>query len=63
MSGPAKVSYCEVGVRASTFSLLHEIYIGEIIPVYDASVMEGVAPVTSGKKALAGLAASSVTLA
>ena len=35
-----KVSYCEVGVRASTFSLLHEIYTGEIIPVYDGSIME-----------------------
>lgn len=35
-----KISYCEVGVRASTFSLLHEIYTGEIIPVYDGSIME-----------------------
>ncbi len=37
---PLKISYCEVGVRASTFSLLHEIYTGEIIPVYDGSAME-----------------------
>lgn len=36
----SRVSYCEVGVRASTFSLLHEIYTGEIIPVYDGSIME-----------------------
>ncbi len=35
-----KISYCEVGVRAATFSLLHEIYTGEIIPVYDGSIME-----------------------
>jgi len=40
LSKSAKVSYCEVGVRASTFSLLHEIYTGEIIPVYDGSIME-----------------------
>lgn len=35
-----KVSYCEVGVRAATFALLHEIYTGEIIPVYDGSIIE-----------------------
>lgn len=35
-----KVAYCEVGVRASTFALLHEIYTGEILPVYDGSIME-----------------------
>jgi thiosulfate/3-mercaptopyruvate sulfurtransferase len=34
------VTYCEVGVRAATVSLLHEIYTGEIIPVYDGSIME-----------------------
>lgn len=33
-------SYCEVGVRACTISLLHEIYTGEILPVYDGSMME-----------------------
>jgi thiosulfate/3-mercaptopyruvate sulfurtransferase len=34
------VAYCEVGVRASTFALLHEIYTGQIIPVFDGSIME-----------------------
>jgi len=33
-------SYCEVGVSACTISLLHEIYTGEILPVYDGSMME-----------------------
>ncbi|MDZ4832650.1 MAG: rhodanese-like domain-containing protein [Candidatus Melainabacteria bacterium] len=36
----SRVAYCEVGVRAATFSLLHEIYAGEIIPVYDGSIIE-----------------------
>ncbi len=40
LKSTSKVSYCEVGVRASTFSLLHEIYTGEVIPVYDGSAME-----------------------
>ncbi len=35
-----RVAYCEVGVRASTFALLHELYTGEVLPVYDGSVME-----------------------
>jgi thiosulfate/3-mercaptopyruvate sulfurtransferase len=35
-----KVAYCEVGVRAALFALLHEIHTGEVIPVYDGSVME-----------------------
>jgi thiosulfate/3-mercaptopyruvate sulfurtransferase len=34
------VSYCEVGVRASLFSLLHEIYTGQVVPVYDGSLMQ-----------------------
>jgi thiosulfate/3-mercaptopyruvate sulfurtransferase len=34
------VAYCEVGVRAALFALLHEIHTGEIIPVYDGSFME-----------------------
>lgn len=33
-------SYCEVGVRAATFSLLHELYLGRKLPVYDGSFME-----------------------
>jgi thiosulfate/3-mercaptopyruvate sulfurtransferase len=33
-------SYCEVGVRAATFSLLFELYTGRKLPVYDASFME-----------------------
>ncbi len=35
-----RVAYCEVGVRAATFALLHEIYTGDILPVYDGSFME-----------------------
>lgn len=34
------VAYCEVGVRASTFALLHEIYTGRTVPVYDGSIVE-----------------------
>lgn len=33
-------SYCEVGVRASAFSLLYELYTGFVLPVYDGSFME-----------------------
>lgn len=33
-------SYCEVGVRATTFSLLYELYTGLKLPVYDGSFME-----------------------
>jgi thiosulfate/3-mercaptopyruvate sulfurtransferase len=33
-------TYCEVGVRASTFALLYELYMGKILPVYDGSFME-----------------------
>ncbi len=35
-----KASYCEVGVRAATFSLLYELATGQILPVYDGSLME-----------------------
>ena len=34
------VAYCEVGVRACTFALLHEAYTNEIVSVYDGSIME-----------------------
>jgi len=34
------VSYCEVGVRAATVALLHEIYTQQTVPVYDGSLME-----------------------
>lgn len=35
-----KATYCEVGVRAATFALLYELATGEILPVYDGSLME-----------------------
>lgn len=35
-----KASYCEVGVRAATFSLLFELATGRVLPVYDGSLME-----------------------
>ena len=35
-----KASYCEVGVRAATFSLLYELATGKVLPVYDGSLME-----------------------
>ncbi len=34
------VAYCEVGVRASLFALLHEVYTGQIIPVFDGSLVQ-----------------------
>jgi thiosulfate/3-mercaptopyruvate sulfurtransferase len=34
------VAYCEVGVRAGTFALLHEAYTGQVVTVYDGSLME-----------------------
>lgn len=38
-------TYCEVGVRASTVALLHEHHTGQIVPVYDGSLMEwGLSP-------------------
>jgi thiosulfate/3-mercaptopyruvate sulfurtransferase len=33
-------SYCEVGVRAATFSLLYELFTGKKLPVFDGSFME-----------------------
>lgn len=40
-SGTANaVAYCEVGVRAALYALLHEVYTGEIMPVFDGSIME-----------------------
>lgn len=39
-SAPEIVSYCEVGVRASLFALLHEAHTGQIVPVYDGSIMQ-----------------------
>lgn len=40
------VSFCEVGVRACNVSLLFEIYTGQIMPVYDGSMMEWSADLT-----------------
>lgn len=34
------VAYCEVGVRAATTALLHEIFTGQTVRVYDGSIME-----------------------
>ena len=34
------VGYCEVGVRACTFALLHEIYTGNVVTVFDGSLMQ-----------------------
>jgi thiosulfate/3-mercaptopyruvate sulfurtransferase len=34
------VAYCEVGVRAGTFALLHEAHTGRVVTVYDGSLME-----------------------
>jgi thiosulfate/3-mercaptopyruvate sulfurtransferase len=34
------IAYCEVGVRACTFALLHEAYTDVVVPVYDGSIME-----------------------
>ncbi len=38
--GAELVSYCEVGVRAALFALIHETYTGQIVPVYDGSFMQ-----------------------
>lgn len=38
-SEPA-LTYCEVGVRAATYSLIYEIYTDKKLPVYDGSIME-----------------------
>jgi thiosulfate/3-mercaptopyruvate sulfurtransferase len=34
------IAYCEVGVRAGTFALLHEAYTGRAVAVFDGSLME-----------------------
>ena len=34
------VTYCEVGVRAALLAMLHEAYTGQVVAVYDGSVME-----------------------
>lgn len=34
------ITYCEVGVRAASVALLHEIYTQKTVQVYDGSVME-----------------------
>jgi thiosulfate/3-mercaptopyruvate sulfurtransferase len=34
------VAYCEVGVRASLFALLHEAYTGRLVRVFDGSAAE-----------------------
>ena len=34
------VAYCEVGVRAACFAILHEAYTGKTVPVYDGSLVE-----------------------
>jgi thiosulfate/3-mercaptopyruvate sulfurtransferase len=36
----ALVTYCEVGVRASLVALLHEIHTGQIVAVFDGSLMQ-----------------------
>ncbi len=34
------VAYCEVGVRAGLFALMHEAHTGQVVPVYDGSLIE-----------------------
>jgi thiosulfate/3-mercaptopyruvate sulfurtransferase len=34
------VAYCEVGVRASLFAMLHEAYTDQVVAVYDGSVTQ-----------------------
>lgn len=33
-------AYCEVGVRAALFALIHETHTGQIVPVFDGSFMQ-----------------------
>ena len=41
LSAPERmVAYCEVGVRASLFALIHEMHTGHQVPVYDGSLIE-----------------------
>ncbi len=37
---PELVAYCEVGVRASLFAMLHEAYTAQVVPVYDGSLVQ-----------------------
>ncbi len=39
-AGKGVVAYCEVGVRASLMALLHEAYAGEVVGVFDGSLIE-----------------------
>lgn len=39
-SASSAAAYCEVGVRACMIALLHEIFTGKVMPVYDGSLME-----------------------
>jgi len=39
-SAKSVATYCEVGVRAATVALLHEVYTGQILRVYDGSMIE-----------------------
>ncbi len=38
--GERLVAYCEVGVRASLAALLHEVHTGEVVGVFDGSLIE-----------------------
>src|SRR5262249_10227295 len=40
VSGRRFLVYCEVGVRSATFALVHEAYTGQVVPVFDGSLME-----------------------
>jgi thiosulfate/3-mercaptopyruvate sulfurtransferase len=39
-SAKSVATYCEVGVRAATVALLHEVYTGQVLRVYDGSMIE-----------------------
>jgi len=38
--GRRLVAYCEVGVRASLMALMHEAYTGDVVEVFDGSLIE-----------------------
>ena len=40
LSAELLIAYCEVGVRAATFALLHEAYTGKTVPLFDGSLVE-----------------------
>jgi thiosulfate/3-mercaptopyruvate sulfurtransferase len=40
LDGRELLAYCEVGVRAGLFALLHEAYTGQIVSVFDGSLMQ-----------------------